>query len=90
MVQVIDRMEDAGGAECIKFRVYRSPRDPNRILANWQHGVSEHGMASIGTSQLGVPVGAAVGGFGPRRARSSAGCSGGIGTRTGSFHARVG
>jgi hypothetical protein len=56
MVQVIDRMEDARGAECIKFRVYRSPRDPNRTLANWQHGVSEHGMASIGTSQLGVPV----------------------------------
>jgi hypothetical protein len=56
MAQVIDRMEDAGGAEYIMFRPYRSPRDPNCILANWQHGASENGMASIGTSQLGVPV----------------------------------
>jgi hypothetical protein len=58
MVQVIERLEDAGGAEskCIRFRVYRSPREHNRVLANWQNGVSEHGMASIGTSQLGVPV----------------------------------
>jgi hypothetical protein len=56
MVQVIDRLEDAGGAECIQFTPYRSPRDPNRILANWQHGVSQQGMASIGTSVLGTPV----------------------------------
>jgi hypothetical protein len=56
MVQVIDKLEDAGGAECIRFRVYRSPRDPNRILGSWQHGVSEQGMASIGTSVLGTPV----------------------------------
>jgi hypothetical protein len=56
MAQVIDRLEDAGGAEYIRFRPYRSPRDPNRILANWQHGASESGMASIGISQLGVPV----------------------------------
>jgi hypothetical protein len=56
MAQVIDRMEDAGGAEYIRFRPYRSPRDPSRILANWQHGAIENGMASIGTSQLGVPV----------------------------------
>jgi hypothetical protein len=56
MVQVIDRMEDAGGAECIQFRVYRSPCDHNLILASWQHAVSEHGMASIGQSQLGAPV----------------------------------
>ena len=51
-MQVIDRSQDAGSDEYIRFRVYRSPRDPNRILANWQHGVSEHGMASIGTSLL--------------------------------------
>ena len=59
MVQVIERLEEAGGADeskCIRFGPYRSPRDPNRILANWQHGASEHGMASIGTSELGVPV----------------------------------
>ena len=56
MVQVIGRIEDAGDAKYIKFRVYRSPRDPNRILASWQHAVDEHGMASIGQSQLGTPV----------------------------------
>jgi hypothetical protein len=54
MVQVIDRLEDAGGAEYIQFRPYRSPRDPNCILANWQHGVSQ--QASIGTSMLSTPV----------------------------------
>jgi hypothetical protein len=53
MVQVIDRMEDAGAAECIKFRVYRSPVNPERILASWQHA---DGMASIATSKLGVSV----------------------------------
>jgi hypothetical protein len=56
MVQVIDRLEDAGGAECIKLRVRRSSRDPNLIVGDWQHAVDEHGMASIGQSQLGAPV----------------------------------
>jgi hypothetical protein len=56
MVQVIDRIEDAGGTEYIKFRVYRSSRDHNLILGSWQHAVDEHGMGSIGQSQLGVPV----------------------------------
>ena len=58
MVQVIDRLEDADGAEYIQFRPYRSPRDPKRILASWgPHGVDEPGrMASIGQSQLGTPV----------------------------------
>ncbi len=57
MVQVIDRIEDADGAEYIKFRVYRSPVNLERILASWQHAVDEvNRMASIGTSQLGVPV----------------------------------
>jgi hypothetical protein len=56
MVQVIEKLEDAGGAECIRFKPYRSPRDPNRKLADWQHGVSEQGMASIGTSVLRTPV----------------------------------
>jgi hypothetical protein len=53
MVQVIDKKEEAGGATCIKFRVYRSHRG---IRANWQHGATVHGMASIGTSQLGLDV----------------------------------
>ena len=58
MVQVIDRLEEAGGAEYIHFRPYRSPRDPNRILASWgPHAVDEPGrMGSLGTSVLGTPV----------------------------------
>jgi hypothetical protein len=56
MVQVIDRMEDAGGAECIKFRVYRSTVNPERVLARWQHVFEVNGMGSIGQSQLRVPV----------------------------------
>ena len=56
MVQVIDRLEDAGGAECIKLRVHSSSRDSNLILGDWQHAVDEHGMARIGQSQLGGSV----------------------------------
>ena len=53
-MQVIDRMEDAGGADdYIRFRVYRSHRG---IRANWQRGEGEYGMASIGTSLLALPV----------------------------------
>jgi hypothetical protein len=54
MVQVIDRLEDAGGAECIKFRVYRSTVNPERIRARWQHAAEVSGMGSIGQSQPGV------------------------------------
>jgi hypothetical protein len=54
MVQVIETMEEAGGAEYIHFRVYRSKHDC--ILDRWQHGVSEQGKASIGTSVLRTPV----------------------------------
>jgi len=53
MAQVVDRLEDAG---VIRFRVYRSPRDSNLILASWQHAADENGMGSIGQSQLGTPV----------------------------------
>jgi hypothetical protein len=52
MVQVIDRLEEAG---VIRFRVHRSFRDPNLILGSWQHAVDEHGMGSIGQSP-GSPV----------------------------------
>ena len=31
MVQVIDTVGDAGGAECIRFRVRRSRRDPGKF-----------------------------------------------------------
>ena len=56
MVQIIDRLEDAGGAECIRLRVRRSSGDPNLILGDWQHAADEHGRASIGQSQLGGSV----------------------------------
>ena len=56
MVQVIDRLEDAGGAKYIKLSVRRSSPDPNRILGDWQHAADEHGMASIGQSTLGGSV----------------------------------
>jgi hypothetical protein len=49
-------MEDAGGAEYIHFRVYRSRVKHDLILANWQHAAEVNGMASISTNQLGVPV----------------------------------
>jgi hypothetical protein len=53
MVQVIDRLEEAG---VIRFRIHRSSRDPNLILGSCQHAVDEHGMGSIGQSPLGSPV----------------------------------
>ena len=55
MVQVIDTAKDAGDAECIRFKVRRSRRDPNLILGSWQHAVDEPGrMGSIGQSAPGV------------------------------------
>ena len=54
MVQVINKLEDAAGAEYIQFRVYRSS---NNLRGGSQHAVDEPGrMASIGQTQLGTPV----------------------------------
>ena len=50
------RPKRADCAECFKLRVRRSSRDPNLILGDWQHAADEHGMASIGQSQLGGSV----------------------------------
>ena len=36
MVQIIEDEQDAGGAECIRFRPYRSKRAPGEIVARWQ------------------------------------------------------
>ena len=36
MVAVIEDKESAGGAQCIEFKVHRSPIDPNRILGSWR------------------------------------------------------
>jgi hypothetical protein len=60
MVQVVERKEDIGQDECIEFKVYRSPRDPNRILGSWQHGhmepVGPKGAIAIDHNALGSPV----------------------------------
>jgi hypothetical protein len=60
LVQVIERMEDAGAGECIEFRPYRSPRDAGRILARWSHSrmeaVGERGAIGIGQHILGTPI----------------------------------
>jgi hypothetical protein len=40
MVQVIDTVGDAGGAECIRFRVRRSRRDPNLILGSYASAIN--------------------------------------------------
>jgi hypothetical protein len=65
MVQIIEKQQDAEGAECIKFRVYRSqnPNTPDLILGEWQHATEEpnpgnpKGALGIANSQLGTPVG---------------------------------
>ncbi len=36
MVAVIEEKEYAGTAQCIEFKVYLSPTDPNRVLGSWQ------------------------------------------------------
>jgi hypothetical protein len=60
MVQVVERKEDVGQGGCIEFRVYRSPRDPNRVLGSWQHGHMEpvglKGAIAIDQNTLGSPV----------------------------------
>lgn len=48
MVTIIEKKEDAGGAECIDFKVDRSFREPDRILGKWQHPLEElGGLVSI-------------------------------------------
>ncbi|SRR6266496_810315 len=62
MVQIIENQQDAGEAECIKFRVYRSPNPntPDLILGGWQHSTEEpvypKGATAIGGNHLGTPV----------------------------------
>jgi hypothetical protein len=36
VVAVIEGKEEAGGARYIEFKVFGSPTDPNRALANWR------------------------------------------------------
>jgi hypothetical protein len=56
---IIENEQAAGGAKCIRFHVYPSPRRPGVILANWQHGSQPAGPkapAPIDGNQLGTPV----------------------------------
>ena len=57
MVQVINNLEDA---EVIRFRVHRSTRDPERILASWQHAklepVGPKGAVAIAQNEPGASV----------------------------------
>ena len=60
MLQVIEKQEDAGKAECIKFRVYPSPNRHNFILGEWTHTTEKSaypkGALAIASSQLGTSV----------------------------------
>jgi hypothetical protein len=59
VVQIIENEKDARGFEHIRFRPYRSPRNPDLILANWQYAgqpVAPKGPAPIDGHQLGTPV----------------------------------
>ena len=60
MVQVVETREDVDQGECIEFRVYRSPRDPARILGSWQFGhmepVGPNGAIAIDGNPLGSSV----------------------------------
>jgi hypothetical protein len=40
LVQIIEKMKDAGSAEFIELKVYRSSADPNLIVGIWQHSES--------------------------------------------------
>jgi hypothetical protein len=60
MVGIIERKDDAAGAEFIELRVYRSPTNTDRILGQWQHTngsrpVIEPRLQSQ-QSTLGTPV----------------------------------
>jgi hypothetical protein len=60
LVQVIETKAEAGTQLYIEFVVYRSPSDPTRPLASWQHSDSVHSGAEtampIGTSGLHTPI----------------------------------
>jgi hypothetical protein len=59
VVQIIENEQDAGGAELVGFRPYRSANDSDRILADWQHvidPVDHKGPASTLGAQLGTAV----------------------------------
>ena len=36
MVAIIDDKDEGAGLRYIEFKVYQSPTDPNRVLANWR------------------------------------------------------
>ena len=56
MVAVIEEKEYAGTAQYIEFKVYRSPTDPDRILASWRLAVAGPGEDVIDQSRPDSPV----------------------------------
>lgn len=55
MVAVIEEKSEAGGARYIELKVYRTPTDPDRVLASWRF--PDRGIA-IDQSKLDNAVGA--------------------------------
>lgn len=59
MVEIIENEQDAGGAERIRFRPYRSTRRPGVILASWKYApepADPKGPALILENKLGTPA----------------------------------
>jgi hypothetical protein len=58
MVTIIENERDAGGAERVRFKPYRSPKT-GQIFADWQHGMQPiypKGPAAVPGSVLGTAV----------------------------------
>src|SRR3974390_2467715 len=56
VVAVIEQKESAGGAQYIEFEVYRSPTDPDRILARWGFAAGKPAETVIDQSRPGTTV----------------------------------
>src|SRR5215468_5903551 len=56
VVAVIEEKEEAGSAQYIEFKVYRSLTDPDLILGSWQFAVGSPVETVIAESRLGTSV----------------------------------
>ena len=56
MVAVIEGKEEAGSAQYIEFKVYRSSADPDLILGSWRLTVGSPVETVIAESRLGTSV----------------------------------
>jgi len=53
VVAVIDELTEAGGAQYIEFKVYRSPDEPELVCATWRFA---HGDRIIDQSKPGTSI----------------------------------